>query len=201
MLYILTIYQFKWSEENLILSNISKLLILYSKINLVNAEVTYVTSKNGLSNYAHYIFWGLYFLQTLFPYFFIWLQWTEKAKVLASYSGSPHTCRRCVSGMRENLKGDIAEQHPFGSWVKLESFLPGERKEVIVGACRIAFEWGRELGVLYPHLQVFPQRKSDSPLMWGPEPAGRRSSSMSQRAQGRLQEIDQRVVTLSVTWK
>lgn len=97
--------------------------------------------------------------------FFICLQWTEKAKVLASYSGSPHTCRRCVSGMRENLKGDIAEQHPFGSWVKLESSLPGERKEVIVGACRIAFEWGRELGVLYPHLQVFPQRKSDSPLM------------------------------------
>ena len=37
-MYILTIYQFKWSEENLILSNISKLLILYSKINLVNLQ-------------------------------------------------------------------------------------------------------------------------------------------------------------------
>ena len=121
--------------------------------------------------------------------FFICLQWTEKAKILASYSGSPQTCRRCVSRMRESLKGDIAEQHPFGSWVKPESSLPGETKEVILGACRITFEWGRELGVLYPHLQVFPQRKSDSALMWGPEPAGRRSSSLSQRAQGRIEAL------------
>ena len=43
MLYILTIYQFKWSEESLILSNISKLLILYSRINLVNLQKWHIS--------------------------------------------------------------------------------------------------------------------------------------------------------------
>lgn len=121
--------------------------------------------------------------------FFIRLQWTEKAKILASYSGSPPDLQTVC--LKHEGKSERGHCWAASFWIlgKAREFSSWESKRKSSWVPVVLFEWGRELSISIPTSQVFPQRKSDSALMWGPRPAGKKVFFLISESPGRIEAL------------